>query len=279
MAQIYFVADKDPEMQHAIERARETFRYFWRELAWEHRRIIPGLSLAAVKVPFSDPPAIQRDKEEPAVEQMWLNEIEFDGKLITGTLLNSPHWLKSIEEGDHSQVPINGISDWMYAIRDRVYGAYTVNLLRSRMGRGERKQHDAAWGLDFGDPNQIQVVPLEWFGNKPKAGFFQRMFGGGGDEAPPVDLETAEHPMAVNMADSLREYLAEDPMNVYATDDNGWTMLHQQSLAGTAIGVSILLEHGADPNAVTYDGATPLQLAQSLGWKQVVDVLISHGAE
>ncbi|MBC8356739.1 MAG: DUF2314 domain-containing protein [Planctomycetes bacterium] len=278
MAQVYFVPDKDPEMQSAIERARETFRYFWRELAWEQRRIIPGLSLAAVKVPFSDPPEIEHDEEEPAVEQMWLSDIEFDGSVITGTLLNEPHWLKSISEGDQSQVPISGISDWMYAISDRVYGAYTVNLLRSQMSRGERAQHDAAWGLDFGDPDEIEVVPPEWLGKKPKPGFFKRLFGGGGDEAPPLDLETAEHPMAVNMADSLKEYLGQDPMNVHATDDNGWTMLHQQALAGTAIGVSILLEHGADPDALTSDGATALQLAESLGWKQVVDVLTARGA-
>jgi len=279
MAQVYFVKDKDPEMQRAIERARESFRYFWRELAWEQRRIIPGLSLSAVKVPFSDPPEVQHDEDEPTVEQMWLSEIEFDGKLVTGTLLNSPHWLKSISEGDQSQVPISGISDWMYAIGERVYGAYTVNLLRSQMGSSERKEHDSAWGLDFGDPNKVEVVPPEWFGAKPKAGFFKRLFGGGADDTPPVDLETAEHPMAVNMADSLREFLSQDPMNVYQSDDKGWTMLHQQALAGTAIGVSILLEHGADPNAAANDGTRPLELAQSLGWKQVIEVLISHGAK
>jgi uncharacterized protein YegJ (DUF2314 family) len=47
--------DSDPEMQRAYESARATFRYFWREVAWERRRIIPALSLAAVKAPFSDP--------------------------------------------------------------------------------------------------------------------------------------------------------------------------------------------------------------------------------
>ena len=280
MAQVYFVKDKDPEMQRAIERARETFRYFWRELAWEQRRIVPGLTLAAVKVPFSDPPDVERDADDPAVEQMWLSEIEFDGMMITGTLLNSPHWLKTIKEGDQSQVPISGISDWMYAIGERVYGAYTVNLLRSQMGSSERAQHDAAWGLDFGDPNEIEVVPPEWLGKKPKASFFKRLFGGGGnDEAPPMDIETTEHPMAVNMADSLREFLSRDPTNVHSTDDNGWTMLHQQALAGTAIGVSILLEHGADPNAVTNDGTTALHLARSLGWRQVVEVLVATGAK
>lgn len=278
MSQVYFVAEKDPAMERAINRARHSFRYFWRELAWEQHRIVPGLSLAAVKVPFSDPPEFGHREDDPTVEQMWLSSIEFDGNFITGTLLNEPRWLESINEGDQSQFPIDRISDWMYAIDGRVYGAYTVNLLRSQMSRGERAEHDAAWGLDFGDPNEIEVVPPEWLGKKPKPGFLMRLFGTGDDYTPLLDLETAEHPMAVNMADSLEEYLRQDPMNVYATDDNGWTMLHRQALAGTAIGVSILLDHGADPNARTSDGMTAMELARTLGWKRVIEVLVSHGA-
>jgi hypothetical protein len=38
--------DSDPEMQRAYESARATFRFFWRELAWERRRIVPALDLA-----------------------------------------------------------------------------------------------------------------------------------------------------------------------------------------------------------------------------------------
>jgi uncharacterized protein YegJ (DUF2314 family) len=276
MAQVYFARDDDPEMQLAIEQARTTFRYFWREMAWEQRRIVPGLDLTCVKVPFSDPPEMQHQTDDPEVEQMWLSDIDFDGQAITGTLINSPNWLKSIKEGDQSQVPIHGISDWMYAIEGRVYGAYTVNLMRARMSRGERSQHDGAWGLDFGDPNAIQVVPPEWFGGKPSGGFFKKLFGGSAD-AEPLDLENTEHPMAVNMAGSLEEMLTQDPSNVHAKNDDGMTFLHQQALAGTAIGVSILLKHGADPNAVTNSGMTPLQLANALGWTQVASVLTATG--
>ncbi|WP_429827641.1 DUF2314 domain-containing protein, partial [Campylobacter concisus] len=28
-------------MQRAFEQARESFKYFWRELYWERRRIVP----------------------------------------------------------------------------------------------------------------------------------------------------------------------------------------------------------------------------------------------
>ena len=45
-SQVFMFDDSDPEMQRAYESARATFRYFWREVAWERRRIIPGLDLA-----------------------------------------------------------------------------------------------------------------------------------------------------------------------------------------------------------------------------------------
>ena len=40
--------NSDPEMQGAYEKARATFRYFWREVAWERRRIkTSGKKIAA----------------------------------------------------------------------------------------------------------------------------------------------------------------------------------------------------------------------------------------
>ena len=53
-AKIFSFDGGDPEMQHAYENARNTFRYFWREMAWERRRIVPALDMACVKAPFSD---------------------------------------------------------------------------------------------------------------------------------------------------------------------------------------------------------------------------------
>jgi ankyrin repeat protein len=79
--------------------------------------------------------------------------------------------------------------------------------------------------------------------------------------------------MSEAMAPSLKEQLAKDPCLVSAKDDRGWTFLHQQALAGSAATVKVLLEAGADPNAVTNHGMTPLQLAKSLGWEKVVALL------
>jgi uncharacterized protein YegJ (DUF2314 family) len=248
-SKVFLFDNDDPAMQRAYEQARATFRYFWREVAWERRRIVPALDLAAVKAPFSD--GDRRRKDTPEAEHMWLSEVDFDGRDVSGVLINSPNWLTGVKEGDAVGVPLGRISDWMYAISGVVYGAFTVNLLRSRMGRKDLKEHDAAWGLNFGDPAKLRVAPA------PEKG----------------QPESPEHPMSVNMACSLKEQLAREPSLLTAADDRGWTLLHQEALAGSAPTVGVLLDAGADPEARTRDGRTALQLAQSLGWETVAALL------
>lgn len=246
---IFFFDNNDPEMQRAYARAQETFRYFWREMSWEYRRIVPALDLACVKAPFSD----DEGNPKAEVEQMWVSEVVFDGKQISGILLNSPRWIQSVAEGDEVQLPIPGITDWMYAISNRVYGAFTVNLMRLRMPLAERADHDEAWGLDFGDPTEIKLSQ--------------------GSTDPDDD-----HPMDVNMSESLNEELLQNPGSVNERDDEGWTLLHHQALAGSGSCVNVLLKHGADVNVTTQHGMTPLQLANCLGWERVAKMLVEQGA-
>ena len=259
-------------MVNAAKQARQTFRYFWRELCWERRRIIPGLDFAAIKVAFSDPQTPgTTPTDQPAVEQMWVNEIDFDGKAVTGTLLNQPNWLKSVSAGDQVKVPPSRVNDWMYAVMGEVFGGYTVNAMRSKMSKAERKGHDEAWGMDFGNPDVIRVVPDSYLGRN--IGFFSRLFGGKPKPQSLEELAAHEHPMALNMGESLNEMLQKDPSAVHETDDKGATFLHQMASAGTPSGVQIVLNHGGDKNAVTTNGLTASQLAKSLGWKQVMAVL------
>ena len=254
--------NSDPEMQRAYKNARATFRYFWREVAWERRRIVPALDLACVKAPFSDGEQKTRTKDTPDVEHMWLSEVDFDGQFVSGVLLNAPNWLKTVKEGDSARIPLGEISDWMYAISGEVFGAYTVNLLRSRMKRQERQEHDAAWDLNFGNPTKTRVAPEPNKGG----GLLKSWFG-----KRQADIQ--EHPMSEAMASSLKEQIANDPSLVSAKDDKGWTLLHQEASAGSTATAKILLEAGADPKAVTNHGSTPLQLAKSLGWGKIVALL------
>ena len=41
MAKVTLHKDDDPAIEAAAKR-EGTFRYFWRELSWEYRRIVPG---------------------------------------------------------------------------------------------------------------------------------------------------------------------------------------------------------------------------------------------
>jgi hypothetical protein len=218
--------------------------------------------MASVKAPFSDGPQAS-DSDNPDVEHMWLTDVDFDGQNVSGVLLNAPNWLKSVHEGDPASIPLGQISDWMYVISGEVFGAYTVNVLRSRMGRQEREEHDAAWGgLDFGDPAKIRVAPQP----KQGGGFLKGWFG-------KQQTDTGEHPMSEAMAGKLREQLAKDPSFAFSKGDNGWTILHQEALAGNAATVKVLLDAGADSKALTSNGLTALQLAQSLGWDKVAALL------
>jgi uncharacterized protein len=236
--------NSDPEVQRAYEQARANFRFFWREIASDRRRIIPALELAAVKAPFSDVPKHSRREDDPGAEHMWFSDVDYDGEFVSGVLLNSPSWVKSVRQGEDVRVPVHQISDWMFAIDGEVYGAYTVNLFRSRMKRRERQEHDEAWGLDFGDPNEIRFVP-----------------------------EKNHTLLSENMAAVLTEQLAKNPAMLSATGLNGWTLLHQEASAGSVAAVKALLAAGADRRAKTDNGMTALQLAEALGWEEVAEVL------
>ncbi len=260
-SKVFLFNNADPAVQAANENARANFRYFWRELAWERRRIVPALNVATVKAPFWDPE--QRcASNDPKVEHMWVGDVDFDGRYITGQLLNKPNWLKAHRKGEQVSLTVDQISDWMYVCRNKVYGAYTVQVMRSRMNAPELEAHDAAWGLNFGKPGVVRVTqPVK-----------QDVASDGVGE----DL-SAEHPMAVNCAPSIRKQLQSDPSLAHTHDDRGWTQLHHFALAGSQLCVQAMLDFGADHAAKNGDGMTALDLARSLGWEDVaVALMIAH---
>ena len=259
-------------MKRAVVLARKSFRIFWREMTWEYRRIIPGLDLAAIKAAFTDQDDLASAED---VEQMWVNGVSFDGRTLRGTLINQPNGLTSVAEGDEVAVSLKEITDWMYAAEGNVYGAFTVNHMRSEMSSGERKGHDNAWGLNFGDPAQVQFVPPEYIGEK-KPGLIARLTGGGRESQDLAKVSATEHPMAVNMLEGMEEFFS-DEENLTSADEDGLNVLHSMCLGGAAQGVKVLLKLGADPTAKSRFGDTPFRLARRLGWKNVMSVLRKHG--
>lgn len=243
---IFFADGESQIMINAFEKAQETFKYFWRELSWEYRRIIPALDVACVKLAFT-----QEIDDETIVEHMWINEINFDGEKIKGILVNDPNDLTNVSNGDYVEIPINQISDWLFATQDKTYGGFTIQAMRSEMTETERQEHDDAWGLDFGDYNDILVA----YEQKEK----------------PENL--TEHPMSVNMKESLADFIKENPNELNGEDEFGYTFLHREAIAGNSTIVKVLLDLGADKNAKTHDNKTAKDFAESLKWEHLLPLL------
>ena len=231
---IYFVSSDEDYMHRAFEQARESFKYFWRELYWERRRIAPMLDYAMVKICFLD---VVNGEEV--------------GETIYGTLVNEPDSVQNVKVGDQISAKFTDMSDWLFAIDGRAYGGFSVQAMRSRMQKDELAEHDAAWGLDFGDFKDILVV------------FEQKEH--------PENL--IEHPMSKNMRGQVEQYIKAHPSMVTDTDELGFTQLHHEALAGNLTIVNLLLENGASKNARTKSGKTAAELAKQIGWSEIAKVL------
>ncbi|AMA46496.1 DUF2314 domain-containing protein [Pseudomonas alabamensis] len=264
---IYTTSGDSPALQTAVANAQATFKFFWRELSWESRRIVKGLSLAAVKMSF---PVHSDDPEVPTVENMWLNEVDFDGVSISGMLLNEPEWATGFDASERVTLPLAALNDWMYVCGEVVFGGFTVDAMRSEMANEERAEHDAAWGLEFGAPGFVELTMMPE--GQPRVRL-SRALDTPADQEALKRLEEGDHPMAVNLSASMDEMLREHPGAVTDVDEAGWSLLHREALAGNAPMVSALLRHGADASARTAAGQTPLQLAEQAGWPRVVRLL------
>jgi uncharacterized protein YegJ (DUF2314 family) len=265
-SKVFMFDGEDADMLKAFQRARAHFRFFWREIIWERHRIVPAFEMACIKAGFSDESPDEAETGKPKVEHMWMSEVDFDGRRVYGKPLNQPNWLKSVREGDDIGLPAQQMCDWMYSIGGKVYGGFTVNMMRSKMSTGERREHDKAWGLCFGDPNKIAIVQDPKPVSKLKALF----------STPKEQDLNAEHPMAVNMLDGFRTEIKKHASTINSKGHRGWTKLHQYGSAGALQYVQILLEHGADASITSDAGLTAAQVAKVLGWPHIV-ALLSKG--
>jgi len=253
-------------MRQAYESAQRSFKFFWRELSWERRRIIPALDMSMVKFAFSDGPRTDGNAE---CEHMWAGDVEFDGVRLKGRLLNAPNWLTSVQEGDAIEKPFPQLTDWMLTAEGRAYGGFTVNLMRANMSDRERQEHDRAWGLEFGDANEIRIELED--GDQKKPGVFSRLFSQA--KAPGSAALHRDHPMCLNMLPKLEEQLQADPSLAASVDEQGWTLLQREALAGNLGVVQLLVKYGADLGATTPNGHDAADLARLAGWYEIAAFL------
>jgi uncharacterized protein YegJ (DUF2314 family) len=133
----------DPEMKAAMQTARDHFPEFWQEVSSDHARIRPAKPIAMVKAYFFDSDAPQTG------EHMWVRDVQYDGKLISGFLADTPEQVKSVKTGQRVSFPLERLSDWFYVYHSKAIGAYTVKLLRTRMTEKERREHDRHYPFSF----------------------------------------------------------------------------------------------------------------------------------
>ena len=126
---VTYVADDDPRMNAAIDKARSTVKAFITAL----KAPKPGQSAFSVKMAFTD---------GGSAEHMWLTPVSFDGSKFTGTVNNEPEKVKTVKMGQKVTVAPDKISDWMYIDNRKLVGGETLRVLRDAMTPSERADFD-----------------------------------------------------------------------------------------------------------------------------------------
>ncbi len=129
---IYGVESEDKEMNAAITKANETLNDFNASLT------NPKAQNQALKVEFTN---------SSGTEHMWIGNVVFKDGKYSGILNNDPEYVKEYKSGDKIDIDPSKISDWMYLENGKLYGGYTIKVLRNRMSEEERKQFDAESGM------------------------------------------------------------------------------------------------------------------------------------
>ena len=116
---VVLVADDDPEMAAAVQKARDTVDDFITALE-------SGSATAsdfAVKKEF---------KQGESSEFMWLSELSYGDGVFSGTLNNDPGIVTNVKIGETFTVARGEIQDWIYFEGEEMKGGYSVRILMER---------------------------------------------------------------------------------------------------------------------------------------------------
>ena len=131
---IYGVQETDKEMNEAMKKANQTLADFNSAL------INPKIEVKALKVKFEN---------ETDVEHIWISDVKLKDGKYSGILDNAPEYIKDHKIGDTINVDNKDISDWMYIENGKLFGGYTIKVLRNQMSDSEREQFDAESGMQI----------------------------------------------------------------------------------------------------------------------------------
>lgn len=131
---IYHLEDNDKEMAQAIIEANETLSNFNLALA------NPKIEVKSLKVKF---------ESDNGNEHIWLSNVTYKNGKYSGVLDNEPEDITEHKIGDKIAVDSKNISDWMYLEDGKLFGGYTIKVLRNRMSAPGRNQFDAESGMQI----------------------------------------------------------------------------------------------------------------------------------
>jgi uncharacterized protein YegJ (DUF2314 family) len=80
---------------------------------------------------------------------MWVRNVQYDGNVITGMLVDTPRHLRSVKLGEQVCFPLERLSDWLYVEKGKAVGGFTIRVLRTRMSEQERQEHDSHYPFQF----------------------------------------------------------------------------------------------------------------------------------
>ena len=77
----------------------------------------------------------------------------------------------------------------------------------------------------------------------------------------------------------VESFLKRNNMNINHVDNDGYAALHYACAKGTRDIVKMLIAHGADVSLASNKGVTPLHLAAKTGSKEIIKMLVDEGAD
>ena len=128
------MADSDPAMQKAFQKARATLPQFLQEMAKPK-----GSTNHVVKIGL---------KHQGGTEYLWLGELKVKGDAFSGVIDNTPVYLKQ-KSGDRVSFKRSDVVDWMYVdAQGRLVGNFTACALMSKEPPAKAKAFAEQYGLN-----------------------------------------------------------------------------------------------------------------------------------
>ena len=131
---IYSLSDDDKEMNLAIELSNESLDEFDEALKFSENENF------ALKIRYD-----LNNKSE----HIWAVDIEKIGNDYFGIIDNLPNSETNIKLNDKVKIEKDKISDWMFSKNGKLFGGFTIKVLRNRMSELEKKNFDKEFILSI----------------------------------------------------------------------------------------------------------------------------------